>query len=105
MSTRRRALLQAGDSPTPPKPYPRIEWLGMNFGTKQYIRLNAIPGFNGTRLNTNDIIKLKFTSIFQKPQNNRNFIASLGYDAYFHYTEIKDSKIGGSCLRKSSRFF
>lgn len=78
-----------------------VEWIGLNLKKqKQYFKFDSVPGFNGSNIGYTDVIDLKLKSIFNKPQNGRNFIATLGTDAYFHYTEINNSKIGGYAYNK-----
>lgn len=97
---RRRLMMAAAQSPALPYDA-EIEWIGLNLiNQQQYLRLNSIPGFNASQIGVTDVIDLKLKSIFNKPQNNRNFIATLGSDSYFHYTEINDSKIGGYAYNK-----
>lgn len=84
----------------------QLEWIGINtISQKQYIRFNSIPGLDGTSIKTTDNIKLRLRSMFPKSQSGRNFIATLGWDSYFHYTEIKDSQIGGYTYNKPVAFF
>lgn len=92
-----------GDTKVWPKlPYDEeIGWIGLNLISQgQYIKFDSVPGFNGSQIGNTDVINLKVKSIFNKPQNGRNFIASFGLDSFFHYTEINNSKIGGYAYNK-----
>lgn len=83
----------------------KVEYITSGFSGRTFVRLVGFPGYSGTAVSGGDVVQLKLIFNAVYPQVERNFIASLGTDRYFHYTEIKDSKIGGYAYNSPVAFF
>ena len=84
----------------------KVEYLGMGSVLgKPYVEIASISSLPSGTVASGDVVSLAFRARFSKPQNGRNFIASLGRDSYFHYTEIRNSRIGGYAYGREVAFF